>query len=270
MMGNRLTELMRSVLQRLTRTLPEAGGAAARATDEIGQGIGTVAGTASAADRTTAFDDLERQMLAPVRGQDLIRTATPDDLRRLADRMSVEDRLGAGAATDPALTEIARRQGFDGLPSLVTREQFDAAEGTELHLVTGESHAEQVISGTYPATYDPLDGSGIHLGWGTAADRPAGPGAVTLRIKLKPGARTVDVTDLAVDSSDRRAALLGAIRLLGDQSSPKVWAARKRELYAQRDVYANLGRFAALRGYDAYFANGRWVVLNRTALTITR
>ncbi|WP_019927467.1 hypothetical protein [Nocardia sp. BMG111209] len=115
-------------------------------------------------------------------------------------------------------------------------------------------------------------GSGIHAIPGPPeAGVPAAAEAGTrpLRMALKPGARTADVVDLSLALEREQSSLLTRMAA-ADRGG---WSLDERieSITSASDklaVISDLGRYAALRGVDAYWSRGRWVVLNRTALVV--
>lgn len=170
---------------------------------------------------------------------------------------------------DPSLAAIWELQGFNGLPTVVSAEEFDALPDDHIRLFRGiegpdgdtrqaEEWAEQYRSGQQPYPGLGMLGNGTYTGVSReTADRYMGDGGAMLEMALSPNARVIDLEDFTSASFDwadevRAAGERGAIPLTGD-----------------------LGRRAAAMGYDAVRVpdpdpgvGDYFIVHNRTALTI--
>lgn len=234
-----------------------------------------------------------------VRGRDI----TGDvDLNSLA---SVLDRTPAGG-DDQALVEIRRAQGFDGLPDVVSKADFDRAVSAGDVVETWRG-----VNGGKANEYAEAFRSGdLHPGWGVygngtyvANDReqaelaagrfePGSTEGALLRIGLTSDANVISIEMLRAEMKayDRKNAsrmveaeeldrqmLKAAERVDTTEERIAVYAefnARKNEILGPEwRVSRDAGRFAALRGYDAIdVPNGQggaqMVILNRTAVIV--
>ncbi|WP_306364230.1 hypothetical protein [Nocardia sp. CC227C] len=209
-----------------------------------------------------------------VRGRDLI-----DDL----DYRALD---GAGYGINSAgraLGEINRLQGFDGLPTVVSYEEIDrivAAGGVRLYRGVSETrYAAEFKSGPYfpgtgqygEGTYaTPDDGLALHY-----ADYDS---EKLLRMVLKPDAKVVDYLDLYHEQQAELSSIserLAEIRR-GEPSPER--SEREEELESRYWQVYDRGKFAAIKGYDAFAVGGteeagmprEWIILNRTALAVAR
>ncbi|MGW4720999.1 hypothetical protein [Nocardia sp. NPDC004260] len=197
-------------------------------------------------------------------------------------------RLGRVGRGDPALAQILRRQGFDGLPRLVDAEGMrEAVEGGWTEMSRGVRRLQDVEefktadsfvpgrggygSGTYVFGREPgkNEPDSAHLremakdwsGDPTGAD----PGGV-IHMAMHPEALTTDLRSLTAQRDAELASIDAELRQAPERS------ARRTELDERKNVLSDVGRYAASRGYDAYRINDMyvWVVLNRTALIVER
>jgi hypothetical protein len=187
-----------------------------------------------------------------------------DDNSLAREALMASDEFGG----DAAFRAIAHRQGFDGLPRVVDRDEFErlaqgrpviyravSATETDAGAMTAAELQEQMRTGpSVPGTGH--YGSGFYFGNNEEdvteyyGDRTPGS---TVRAVLKSNARAVDFDAINADwerfKADRDAV---------DGYDPA------------RSVYgADLGRYAAARGFDVIETDdGIFVVLNRTALIV--
>ncbi|MEU7631501.1 hypothetical protein AB0C34_16165 [Nocardia sp. NPDC049220] len=93
----------------------------------------------------------------------------------------------------------------------------------------------------------------------------ADPGGV-LRMAMHPDALRTDLRSLTAQRDEE----LESIRAEWEQQPEN--SAKRAELEDRMNVLSDVGRYAAIRGYDAYRINDMyvWVVLNRTALIVER
>ncbi|GGL06014.1 hypothetical protein GCM10011588_20610 [Nocardia jinanensis] len=220
---------------------------------------------------------------ARARGRDLI-----DEV----DYVSLWAKRNDSGPGDRALAEIYRMQGFDGLPTVTGPAEVDKivkAGSWELfrgvaarHGVSAREYAEQFRSGPYLPGRT-LGYVGVGNGtWVTplkseAVRYAAGDAEGVVRMALpRRGVRIGAYGDLAAEQSRVLAPIEQEIRQFKDagarvETSDRLWA-----LEDKRAVLDDAGRFAALRGYDAYTTPWRnaageyWIVLNRTALVVER
>lgn len=175
---------------------------------------------------------------------------------------------------------IARVQGFDGLPTVLTRDHVDGewrrlkAEGaTPLYRGFGWGTDKPGTEMAHEFLYGPLHaGGGIGMGTNFSTDLAAAdhyasadrytrlPGGKTIGVLLRPEARVIRYPE-AVRQRDEFLAGLPA----------------DKEYDAERKLYEDPGTFAAAKGYDAMVATKdenpvvkrgteEWVVFNRSAL----
>lgn len=249
-----------------TATPPPAQVAPSRAPEpEPVPGEGSVAaGAAVVAHGTHNQLDHGRRM---ARGRDLLATDSLD-VGALAAIVRVGDaRRGAGGyddrGPDDALASIARQQGFDGPPKVVSRQQLDkriAAGDREMFRrvagfgdVSAADAAEQFRSGS--AYYGRGEwANGIHAT--TNGERVAKYGSPegALRMALRADARTVTIEQLRKIRQDRQ-----------DHTN---WPKDDIQLFQ------DLGRLAAALGYDAIEPDddprSPWILLNRTAVSVEK
>lgn len=188
-------------------------------------------------------------------GKDLTGSADYEKI----DKNSI-DQISRYAYADRKLSAIQEEQGFNGKPQIVSRDEFDravaAGEVTELHRgILGENagqYAEEYRSGPH------WPGMGAY-GSGTYAANDSSyldeftPDA-RLRIALRPDARVITLSNLRGEHGKH-----------------------KPSSDAERSVTKDLGRFAALKGYDAVdvdqaaissFDSPQVLILNRTAVIV--
>lgn len=223
-----------------------------------------------------------------VEGRDLLGELTEADWEALADRSPSLYAVASGTAPngDEALADLWTRQGFDGLPRVVDGETMQRAidsgwfslwravgstddEYTGVH-TDAEVYAEQYRSGP-PRPSLGAWGNGAYFAPDRAKDNllswyAQGDGAL-IHAALSPEARVANWDELREEMA---AEGITHELLYGDDSS---WTPRER-------VLADVGRFAAARGYDAimywqspvYRERGEppaeIVVLNRTAVIV--
>lgn len=160
---------------------------------------------------------------------------------------------------DPSLAAIAEDQGFDGLPHVVGRGEWSAAiargEKEAVRGVSREVYAREFQAGRYfTALNGRAFGGGVYFACGPGSDELAeefarlwpGGSPVKMRITIRPGARIGDWERLhreAVSEQRRLRQLEMQSRSQGDLEG-----ARRAE--ATRLLVSDVGRYAALRGYD--------------------
>jgi ADP-ribosyltransferase exoenzyme len=218
--------------------------------------------------------------------------------------------FGMGSA-DEQFGEIARLQGFDGAPRVVSSEELDRAirrGATQLHrgikpykgtydsttgsyvgALTPEDMAEQFRSGKL------FPGQGLY-GAGTyttpdrkAASSYAGTNGILLRMALRPDARVISHEDIvALHKKFSRSyvsrlaeAEKAELAATTDPATIRSITKKYNKLRASHQagsvsVMSNIGRYAALLGYDVIHVGKKsmgggfheYVILNRTALLI--
>lgn len=209
---------------------------------------------------------------------------------------------------DPALAEVLDQQGFNGHPHVVSRDEFDrqVAEGAVTEVWRGlngpdgvaHDYAEAYRSGEhFPGVG--VYGNGTYVAYERAdADRSAGrwePGStsgVMLRIGLRSDARVISIEELrALHKKDARQHAAGVARAAELDEQMRRAAERATTTEQRIAIYAefgakkaqalgdrylasrDIGRFAALLGYDAIDIRGgqggdQMVILNRTAAVV--
>lgn len=214
----------------------------------------------------------------PVRGRDVLEDVDVVQAAEFTDPAYIR------GPADPALGQIYRHQGFDGLPAVTDSNGVDAviaAGGIEFFRgVTDAVYVRDFKQGPYfPGRADGhVMGNGTYVSTGrlvaegSARENPEG----VMRMALRPDARVTHIDRLKVEHD----VVLDGYRKERDrleqmERTPEV-AARLQEVKAAITLYGDLGRFAAARGYDAYAlehgyyrdTDVYWVVLNRTALVV--
>ena len=196
-----------------------------------------------------------------VRGRDIQEEilADPETQRLVTARQRSDGRFGIDLTgpNDPMLEYIADRQGFSGLPEVLSREMFEArlASGGYRETyrgVTSQTFVEEFKTGQY------FGGQGVKGGGTytsdsieTALSYAQGEESQVIRMALKPDARVItrrQAEDLAAD------AIEGVDEVLAQAIDDE-------------------GRWAAAAGYDAMEyvkpSGETWlIVLNRTALIV--
>lgn len=202
------------------------------------------------------------------------------------------ERRGTVAEGDPALAQMLRIQGFDGLPLLVDadgmRRAIDAGWEEMFRGVHGSQYVAEFKTGPlYPGRDGTGRGNGIWV-WGrpplgseygspelreTSAElrdlaqdctgRSNNPRNV-IRMAMHPDALLTDLDSLEA----RKHAELS--RIDAQLSNEPEGSARRTELEARAYVLENTGRLATAYGYDGYWVNGTpaWVFLNRTVFVV--
>jgi SPP1 gp7 family putative phage head morphogenesis protein len=198
------------------------------------------------------------------RGRNLANDLLDDgEVQRLASAKTRSDGtagIDLSGPNDPMLELIARRQGFDGLPEVVSRETFEAriAEAGHREVFRGikGDQSTRFISDFKSGEYfggQGLKGSGTYTSTSrdTALSFADGDETNVIRMALKPNSRVITFRE-AEDQVD-------AIVKNADDLT--------------RRIYEDEGRWAASAGYDAIevqrSGGETWlVVLNRTALLV--
>jgi|GEM_PF-1369712 len=197
---------------------------------------------------------------------------------------------------DMALTEIYKHRGFNALPTMMdkaaVKQYIDAKKTPELYRGMGTSTSGQ--SGADKQTrfaQDPLHFAGLGvLGNGTyAAQTPTGKKTYSWNTGLKVarayshGAQDGTVR-MTLDKTAKKATF-AAVRKEQQAFQYRVMSATHQGLLSLKQSNALMhltddpGRFAALRGYDAYYERGKknsganashpfWVLLNRGKIII--
>ena len=170
---------------------------------------------------------------------------------------------------DPHLTAILEKQGFDGLPDVISKKEMDervAAGELEMYRGMGRTraweHEDTFVNGEFFVGTG-MYGNGVYTVYGSGAKQAAQSyGDHPMRMTLKPGSKVITYDE----------ALVLKNRL---QSEVKVDIFRDpnwRQQQSLGDLYGDVGRVAALEGYDAVDVVGQkyLVLLNRTAVRVER
>ncbi len=236
---------------------------------------------------TGAFSDLSGGIAttatssAYARGRDLI-----DEVDYTALRQA---RRTASSGSYPTFEEIQRRQGFDGPLTIATQHEVDAAiaaGGQELFRGFEEDGYLQAFvagqvrpgggptgSGTYAT---PLKEVALHYADPTRKQDLATRHARVLRMALRPDAKKITLRELESERTRTRMQIARDLRTLRNIANPTAEdTARYIALQDKELVFADIGQYGAVRGWDAIdgsdtFSNKEWVVLNPTALLIQR
>ncbi|MFX0579046.1 GntR family transcriptional regulator [Nocardia nepalensis] len=245
------------------------GGGIALAVTTVPQG--------SDADRVTQVA-AEAQTSEVARGRDLLdqldyREAASEQVDTPVD---IDDPI-----EDPAMAYIARAQGFDTRPTLAGPEEIDAvvaAGWQELFRGVRDSrYADEFRTGRYLPAIPTSSSFGIGIyassdidvALGDADDRSEG----VIRMALRPDARTIDFADLCAEMAGEKATLDYEERMLTAQEQTTGVRTRRRDLSLRREILSDEGRYAAARGYDAYYVREPgtadvWIILNRSAVVV--
>lgn len=213
--------------------------------------------------------------------------STSDDSIAVAKRTSYSewgddiDEINKKNATsfsgDQQLREIWKTQGFDGKPTGVSKEEFDAGTGSVLYRgIAGDKHkerCEQFISGEEPfpgfgnygnGTYTSNDIQTAKDYTGASTEVAHGKTGSYIRMRLKPNARVISNEDLNKRMRDE----MNVVTDLGKQK-------KFNEMMKHTQLISKLGNpghAASALGYDAIDVaeRGYVVVLNRTAVTVDK
>ncbi|WP_157229022.1 hypothetical protein [Nocardia brevicatena] len=170
------------------------------------------------------------------------------------------------------MEEIYRQQGFDGLPMLAGPGGVDAviaSGGRELFRgVSKPEYVQSFKTGTYFAGRG-VSGSGTYV---TTDEFYTHTYDHKMRMALRPGVKTASYAELKAEREAERNQIYQEMISLEDHPSRDT-ADQLEKLKRKLWVLQDMGRFAAIRGYDAYESMNTeyyWVVLNRTALVVER
>lgn len=210
----------------------------------------------------------------PARGRDLI-----DEL----DYHSLYLAAAAGGRQDLALAQIYRQQGFDGRPAEVGWEYIDEivySDDGSRRLFRGVSNLSDVTDFKSGETHFPGTGD---YGNGTYATTDYDRALVVyaheqedqlMEMVLRPGPRTVSYHDLYEEQKKALEPIDSELTRLLDDSTAAA-TIRREELEEKKFILSDRGRFAAIKGYDAYTVDDgtvgpheEWVILNRTAVAV--
>lgn len=191
---------------------------------------------------------------------------------------SEEQVRSGGKLEDNWLHKIAEKQGFSDTPTLLDATEFDKIEGRLIYRgMTEEKYAVQFKDGDY------FGGSGVY-GNGTyfAEKRAEALGyayekeAQMITAKMPKDFKVIDFYDIGTELSEYKKVkgldfeynslneLYKSKQLTADEA--KMWMKHNR-------VTSDIGRFAAMRGYDAikmFNEDSYFVVLNRSKLIVRK
>ena len=179
---------------------------------------------------------------------------------------------------DTLLNKILEFKHFDGKPRIVSKAVLDdlvSKGNTELFRgVADKAHAEQLKYGKL-FTGSGAYGSGIYTAFGedgkTISKIYSKKGGVQLRMVLDKNAKIADYTTLTKQMHKESSKYSDSTN---EDYMNKMTKHQQKEVDAIKEIsYNNVGRYAALKGYDAIKNNGGdefIVVLNRTKLTIQK
>lgn len=173
---------------------------------------------------------------------------------------AIYEAAGPYSRGDMALAAIWKEQGFDGKPTVVSPDEFDAARGDSPVLYRGidrggasappgqaEAWAEQFRTG------DAFVGRGAY-GNGTyvstsqdVADRAAQEGGAVVKMALREDARVVDYDDMYPKFREWDAQWQQRVEAAGPEQRAALEAQRSKE----STVIGDVGRHAAVLGYQA-------------------
>lgn len=185
----------------------------------------------------------------------------------LDDAQAIEQHDAKDPDGDQQLLALWQHQGFDGQPTVVTSEQFDALttpDSLVLHRglsgANAQQYADQFQYGDTPFAGFGGMGNGTYASTsGTAARGYAKTTGTVVRMALKPDARTTTKAEMF----DKQNELFG--QMMSNRPTDETRALTVIGL-------GDLGHLATMLGYDAYYATSTspgddyWVVLNRTAV----
>lgn len=230
---------------------------------------------------------------APVRSEAVVRRPLPESPRAMESAIADKAKFYM-ANQKNYMDELLHESGFDGLPTVLSQAELDQAVANgERELFRGVSDAafaDQLRDGELFIGNKNANGSGIFAAYGpegkTVATRyGSGRGAV-VRMTLKPDARVIGYHELEQMLKAEKAQSVVETNAMRERFKAQVEAAATPEEAARIKLetqqaldahlvrtgftYSDIGRYAALKGYDAIdmestqFMN----VLNRTALRI--
>ena len=181
----------------------------------------------------------------------------------------------ASMGGDIMLHTLAARQGFTGLPTLVTKQQFNRYDGwgdvtmhrgvTKLGATESATFANQFRRGDYYAGRG-VSGNGTYVAYGydaaTDAKAYGGLDGTVMKMKVDPKAKVVSHNDL-LDIQSRELKALDELMEAVPNDEGKL-----RVLLQQEELIMDEGRLAVVLGYDAIdvAVSEYMVILNRTIL----
>jgi hypothetical protein len=204
----------------------------------------------------------------------------------------------ASGPEDRLLSAIYRAQGFDGLPTVVSADEFDSVlasrppvpnsertdgsdhyadiyRGVSMNPEKGPRLAEELRSGSWFAAKG-MYGNGSYFGTlATAMEYASGERASVVRASVDPAAKFGELGEVRMLMGREVKNPLSEIRAERDKSGKVVIPlgsefAEDRRRWAEYLAMADEGRFAAAMGFDAVrVGRGHTVVHNRSALMVT-
>lgn len=232
-------------------------------------------------------------------GEEIISDYMSDkDIAKVDDKL-LENIDGDDYGRDAILGRIYEKQGFNAKPTLLSKEDFDKEIGRGKHIevfrgVTEKAHADDFKTGDthYPGkgiygngtyTSDQIDTANKY------ANALNANGAV-MRIGLRKDAKIIDYNELRDEMMANQVGLLNynPITVARKQGEKNGWSDKKiteeftrlslekHELEKKANkIFADDGRYAALRGYDAIqatFQRGEsyYIILNRGKLIVEK
>lgn len=258
----------------------------------FGEGSGNSGGTTSS----------DRGSSSPARGRDLTsggRATTEAKGVNKAGAKATDPATGVGPRGDERLRAICERQGFDGPPTVVSKDEMDRLvesghievfRGVADHVDSGRTGAELAEeyrsgdlhygngvfgNGTYSTTDVASADEYARHGWKN--EESSGQPGETMRMALSPDARIVDYGELQDEHNEYLRGVYAeapapSLNFFGFPNWEEVPSDPRSE------AYTDIGRFAAARGYDAVripagaVAGGeghyQYNILNRTAVVV--
>jgi hypothetical protein len=217
--------------------------------------------------------------------QDWLHGANADkDLTTAPTHKASANSIGGGRS-DAFMAALNKETGYDAPAKVVSAREMDrliAAGAQPLYRGVADEKAVRDFkhgpfhagiggggNGTYTAPYHDEQSNGYNEALGyTSTTGPDGQPATNpknvTRMVMKSGARVAD----AATTMQMRRDSDKQVRELWDQSYRQPRGSPERAaLQRKANILSDLGRYAALHGYDAYF-NGSMVVLNRGAVVV--
>lgn len=201
-----------------------------------------------------------------VSGTDLVGgNPSLEDIQALSDELDLTqpNDIADKVNGDPVLNRIYDKQGFNGAPTVVNKRAYQKAldnDTPDIHRGFGtKSHLKQYIEGDHYGGHG-LFGSGTYFSEDKSIAKKYSTDGSLMRATWKGNAKVTTYNAMSKLSNKEVA------RLMQPGISTK-------NAMAVAGVYGNLGRFAALKGYDAMivespFGDSQFVVLNRGKVII--
>ena len=173
---------------------------------------------------------------------------------------------------DATYAEMAKQLGYDAKPQIGSQAELDKTivdGGTELYRgFSSQEHQEQFVKGEFFGS-NGVYGAGVYFGHGADAKQTAslyalegGPIRAVLPKTAKVGHWEALCHQMEKERVERKREF-GRLRLRDEAG----W----RRAKALSAIYEDVGRFAALKGYDAFIGSTReLIVLNRGVLVVEK